>query len=407
MIWRHLRVISLVVGLLVCAAGAASAQDDEVDDPAETARFHFGPLRFTPSVALTSLGIDSNVFNEIDAKRDTTAAVGPAVNLWLKLGPSRFSGKTSGQYLYYKEYDSQRSWNSAGDGRWEVPFARLMPFVTGGYANTRERPGFEIDSRARRRDDSVSLGTDVRFTEKTALTLEAKRAHYSFDQNETFLGSTLATALNRTSSIADVKLRYDLSPLTTFAIEAEGAADRFAFNKIRDADSVKVMSGFELKPFALISGSAYVGYRQFNALDPNVPDYRGLVASVDAIYTVAGTRLAVKLNRDLIYSYEPTEPYYGLTAVDVTITERITHAWDIVGRGGWHSLDYRQLASVADVSGRVDTGRVYGVGIGYRVGEILRIGVDANYYQRISEALTQHDYEGFRVGASFTYGLPQ
>jgi len=51
--------------------------------------------------------------------------------------------------------------------------------------------------------------------------------------------------------------------------------------------------------------------------------------------------------------------------------------------------------------------RVYGAGIGYRVGEILRIGVDADYYQRTSEALTQHNYEGFRVGASFSYGLPQ
>ena len=47
------------------------------------------------------------------------------------------------------------------------------------------------------------------------------------------------------------------------------------------------------KAVALIAGRAFVGYRSFNALDPNVPDYKGLVASVDAIYTVAVTRVAV------------------------------------------------------------------------------------------------------------------
>jgi hypothetical protein len=404
MIRSNFRVIPLV-GILVCAASAAGAQT--IEDPAETARFHVGPLRFTPSVALTNIGIDSNVFNEVDAKSDTTTAVGPAVNFWVKLGPSRFSGKAAGQYLYFKQYDDQRSWNSAGEGRWEVPLARLMPFVAGSYANTRERPGFEIDSRARRRDDSVSVGTELRLTSKTALTLGAKRSRYLFDQNETFLGAALATALNRTADTADVKLRYRLTPLTTFVIQGEGVADRFMFNKIRDADSAKVMAGFELKPFALISGSAFVGYRRFKALDSDVPDDTGLVASVDATYTVAATRLGLKVNRDLNYSFEPTRPYYGLTAVDVSVTERVTHAWDIVARGGWQSLDYHQLASVADVGGRVDKGRVYGAGIGYRIGETLRLGIDANYYQRTSESLALREYEGLRFGASFSYGLSQ
>jgi hypothetical protein len=401
---RPFRLI-IVTSVWLCAARVALAQ--ESSDPAEAARFHFGPLRFTPSVALTNVGLDSNVFNEIDPKSDTTTAVGPAVNLWMKIGPSRFSGKASGQYLYFKEYENQRSWNSTGEGRWEVPLARLTPFVSASYANTRERPGFEIDSRARRRDDSIGVGTELRLTSKTALTLDATRAHYIFDPNETFLGSTLAIALNHTSDAADLKLRYRLTPLTTFVIEGEAIADRFAFTTIRNADSVKMMSGFQLKPLALISGSAFVGYRRFNALDTDVPDYTGLVASVDAAYTVSATRLAVKVNRDLIYSFEPTEPYYGLTAVDLTITERVTRAWEIVVRGGWQSLDYQQLASMADLGGRVDKGRVYGAGVGYRVGEILRIGVDANYYARVSDTLTLHNYEGFRVGASFSYGLPQ
>jgi hypothetical protein len=325
----------------------------------------------------------------------------------MKLGPSRLSGKASGQYLYYQEYASQRSWNNTGEGRWEVPFARLLPFVTATYANTRERPGFEIDSRARRRDDSVGAGTELRISSRTALIGGVRRSRFAFDETETFLGADLARALNRTSDTAEVRFRYALTPLTTLTVNAEGAADRFVFDPLRNGDSIKVMSGLELKPLALISGSALVGVRRFNALDPSVPDYAGLVATVDAAYTVAATRLAVHLNRDLGYSFEPTEPYYGLTDVGVSITERVTRAWDLVARGGLQTLDYQQRASATALARRVDIVSVYGGGVGYRIGETLRLGVDANYYRRVSETLAQHDYEGFRVGASFSYGLPQ
>jgi Putative beta-barrel porin 2 len=393
-----------IATLLVSPTTALMAQD--TSDPSETARFRFGPLRFTPSVALTNIGVDNNVFNEVqDPKRDTTTAIGPAVTLWMKMGPSRLSGKASTQYLYYKDYDNQRSWNNGGEARWEVPLARLLPFVGGSYANTRERPGFEIDSRARRRDDTVVVGTEVRLSSKTTLIVDARRARFDFDQDETFFGANLAKALNRTSSAADLKVRYRATPLTTFAVFVEDTADRFVSDPLRNANSLKVMSGIELKPFALIAGSAFIGVRRFNALDANVPDYQGLVAGVDATYTIAATRLGVKVNRDLAYSYEPMQPYYGLTDVNFEITERVTRAWDIVGRGGWQWLDYQQVVSASAAVPRADLGRVYGAGIGYRVGETLRFGVDANYYQRTSPALPLRDYQGFRVGASFSYGL--
>jgi hypothetical protein len=200
---------------------------------------------------------------------------------------------------------------------------------------------------------------------------------------------------------------FRLTPLTTFGVRAEGTADRFTFDRVRNADSVKLMSGFDLKPFALISGSAYVGVRRFNGLDERVPDYQGVVAAVDALYTVGVTRLILKVNRDLAYSYEPNEPYYGLTDVSLDVTERITQAWDIVGRGGMQWLDYRGLASTTDSRTRVDRARVYGAGIGYRIGETLRVGLDANYYHRTSPVVTLRDYDGLRFGASFSYGLPR
>src|SRR6187397_2990320 len=112
----RVRVCALVFVFLCSVVSVARAQDDA--DPAEAARFHFGALRFTPSMAVSNLGVDNNVFNEADnPKQDTTAAVGPAVSLWLRMGKSRLSGRLSGQYLYFNTYDSQRAWNTDHSGR--------------------------------------------------------------------------------------------------------------------------------------------------------------------------------------------------------------------------------------------------------------------------------------------------
>src|SRR5206468_10908112 len=110
--------------------------------------------------------------------------------------------------------------------------------------------------------------------------------------------------------------------------------DRFTFDRFRNADSIKVRSGFEMKPSALISGRATVGYRRFAALDSLVPDYHGVVADVDAKYTARATQLDVKVNRDIAFSYQATQPYYTLTDVGLVLTERITYSWDVIGRAG-------------------------------------------------------------------------
>ena len=62
--------------LLVGLASPARGQD--VPTPEDAARFRFGPIRFTPVLNITNLGVDSNVFNEADdPKSDNTAVFGP------------------------------------------------------------------------------------------------------------------------------------------------------------------------------------------------------------------------------------------------------------------------------------------------------------------------------------------
>lgn len=404
--FRKVCLVALVCLVSVLAGSLpAFAQDLE---PTETGRFRLGPLSFTPSIAVTNVGLDDNVFNEADEpKRDSTAAIGPSTTFWMKLGRSRLSGKTSGQYLYFRRYDRERAWNTLNEARWDIGLGRVTPFLAGTYTNTRERPGYEIDARARRRDQSVTGGSQVRLSGKTTLVASAQWTRMQFDDDQIFLGTSLAEALDRRADTALLQVRYKLTPLTTLVLNAETGRDRFLVDSLRDSDSVKVMSGFELKPLALISGRAAVGYRHFNTLNGDVPDYRGVIASVDATYALASTRVQVKLDRDLAYSYQPTEPYYALLDLGLAVTKRVTRTWDLTGRVGWQSLGYQRVASSNTSGDRVDHGTRYGAGAGYRIGETLRLGVDIDYYARRSQSLISREFDGLRVGGSFSYGLQQ
>ena len=415
----RLRVIAYASACVCIAVSTTSAQTLQFTpapliappsdvDPSDEARFRFGALRFTPWIAVSNVGTDNNVFNESEnPKRDTTAAVGPASSLWLRMGRSRLSGRVSGQYLYFKQYENQRAWNTANDLRWEIPLARITPFVVGTLSNTKDRPGYEIDSRVRRQDRSVGGGTLVRLSGKTTVAAAARRTKLEYDGTVIFNGAVLAQQLDRTVDTQELQLRMRLTPLTTFVVRGEAQQDRFAFETRRNADSVTVMPGFQLRPQALIGGSAFVGVRRFNGSSGALPDFTGVVASVDTAYNVRATQFQVRVTRDLMYSYEPRQPYFALTDAGLAVVQRITTSWDTVARASRQTMAYRNLAGLEDLEKRVDRSWILGGGVGYHLGQVMRLGVDLNYYRRESQTLDFRNFEGFRVGASITYGLPQ
>jgi hypothetical protein len=69
-------------------------------------------------------------------------------------------------------------------------------------------------------------------------------------------------------------------------------------------------------------------------------------------------------------------------------------------------MDYKTLQTSTSAD-RIDKGRIYGAGVGYLVGEALRIGFDANYFQRTAPLAIGRDYQGLRMGASISYGPTQ
>src|SRR5665213_369496 len=140
----------LLIALMLLAAPSAFAGQDPGSDPSSAAKVRIGPLALTPTVALTNAGVDNNVFNDpndASPKSDFTMTIEPKTDLWLHVGRSLVSGSVVEDLVYYQKYANQRSANSTYKVGINVPLTRILFNGNLAYANTKDRPGFEIDAR--------------------------------------------------------------------------------------------------------------------------------------------------------------------------------------------------------------------------------------------------------------------
>jgi hypothetical protein len=401
---------SLVACLLVVCLAAPAMAQDITQDPGADARMHFGPLALTPRLGLRDVGVDSNVLNSSgDPQKDFTATFLTGADAWLTAGRTRLTSKTEVGWVYYQDLVGQRSFDFAEKARYDVFLNRVVPYVIGEYDRTRQRLNYEIDARALRTSGTAGGGVILRAGARLSFDVGAVRRRLSFADDQTIEGVRLAAALNRTEDLLNTTVRVSLTPLTTFVVLMGGEHDRFEFSSFRDSNSVRVEPGFELKPYALISGRALVGYRHFDALTPGVPDFSGVVAAVDVSYTMREmTRLAVVFNRDVDYSYEVTSPYYISTGGTLTLTQAVGTSWDVLARIGRTRLAYQGLSSlgvpISDQSTRTDRVFLYGIGVGRRIAEDVRVGVNAEWLRR-SSPIQVRTYTGVKIGGSVTYGF--
>jgi hypothetical protein len=160
----------------------------------------------------------------------------------------------------------------------------------------------------------------------------------------------------------------------------------------------------EFEPVALVSGTAFIGFRKYDALTTGSLSYTGPVASVDLGYTLLGrTRFSMQANRDIAHSFEPLEPVYLLTGFTGTVAHRVTTTWDVQGTAGRQRLAYRHVGTPVSELQRIEFVSIYGGGLGYRLGRETRAGLAIDHYGRTSDRHGRH-YKALRIGFSVTYG---
>jgi Putative beta-barrel porin 2 len=400
---------SLACLAAVCAPALAWAQDI-TQNPGAGASLHLGSLALTPRAAIRDVGVDTNVLNAAgDPQKDFTATFATGADAWWTVARTRVTSKTDAGWVYYQQLANQRSFDFNEQARADLLLAQFVPYATVGYDHSRQRPNLEIDARALHTTTSGSAGSVLRLGARTTFDGSVAWRTFEFTEGQSIDNVRLATALNRNEQEVAGSLRVALTPLTTAVLTLADEHDRFEFSPIRDSDSVRVLPGLEFKPFALIAGKVSVGYRQFDALSPGVPDYSGLIAAIDASYTMREmTRFAVQFNRDVDYSFEVTSPYYVSTGGSVSVTQALGPDWMLIGRLGRTALAYRALAglgaSATDLASRRDVVVTYGAGVGRRLGSDMHLGIDVDRTHRdsIDSART---YSGIKLGGALTYGF--
>jgi hypothetical protein len=397
--------IALVV-LASLVASSAFAQSDGGPDP-QKVRVRLGPLWMNPTVSLSNLGVDHNVFNEeTNPKKDFTLTVTPRTDLWLRTGSGWLRGAMNEDIVWYQKYSSERSANNSYSVTWTMPLSRLSVNAMASRLNTRERANPEIDERAPRNETNYQANVGYKFLSATTVGVVVSRQHIEFNDSAQFLSVKLKDELTRNVTSKGVSVSHQLTPLTGIAVEAALEEVHFALSPDRDNRSTKLGTRVSFDPFALLKGSASFGFRDFKPASPEVPGYRGTTANAELSYTAFGsTKLAGKLSRDIEFSFDARQPYFLESGFTLEMMQQLFGPVDVALRYGATQMAYRDRAGfTVAAQDRVDHFRSYGIGFGYHLGQDIRVAVNFDQQKRTSAA-RDRSFEGLKVGTAVTVGF--
>lgn len=396
----------LTLGLLV-GTSMAEAQFVPVPPVTTNARVRMGPFELSPMISLTNVGVDTNLFNEADTEdpqRDVAMSFAPQTDIATRLGRTWLVGTARQDWVWFRRYQDQRSANGFYRGTWYVPLNRVRWLVEGSYLRSRERPSFEIDLRAHRRERAGAVTTEVRAWSRTFLGGRLEHRDVQFNDRALFGGRDLSDELSRVRLTGTAAIRYEVTPMTSVAFEASAFDEQFSASPWRSTKSTQFAGGLRFDPSALVKGHVLVGYRDLTPSSATVPAYAGPTLSVNVASIVRGNmRFGFDGVRDVEYSFDPERPYYLLTGLSGTVSRRLFGPVDIQARVGRRTLSYRTRTDViVEHARRRDRVVTFAESVGYRLAENSRVTFDFESQRRTSP-ITLRNYRGARYGLSFIW----
>ena len=394
----------MLAGGLFMAAWPAAAQ---ITAPQEPAPLAFGPLSLHPTLQIVDAGIDENVFNDGSApERDYTLTVATRVLAVLRMGANELLFQTGNDYVWFQQFDSERSSNAQYAMRFNLSASRFKPFIGAEHIRTRARRTPEIDARARRVDRSVIGGLNFDLTPRTSLTASAKLDDVRYDEGESFRGVALDNALNRSGRTGEAGVRYAITPFTTIAVNAGYEDQTFVESHIRDLKRYTVGPAVEFSPEAAIRGRIVTALEIFKPDDPTLAEGRGIAYQALVNWSLyERTMFDLGAGRNISYSYQDTEPYYQLTNVRLLVSHPLPVGLELYGGGDWEQMAYRwRRDGVLADSHRVDYLTSANGGVGIRIGRSvhMRVGVEKTRRRSIEDPL--QNYNRTRILSTVSVG---
>ncbi|MBN2371214.1 MAG: hypothetical protein JXO72_12080 [Vicinamibacteria bacterium] len=374
-------------------------------------RFRIGPLYWTPSFRIGTIGFDTNVFyTPTDRQADATASGGPALDLALPVrGSLRLAATGVLEYSYFFRTASERRLGGALSGGlyWGRDRTRFEAKETLQRSTT--RPSYEVDRRVPVMTESTSIQLTRRLFGKTSLLVGGGRSHTEVDRGELFQGVDLRDSMTRDSYRGSVGLEYAFTFKTSLVVEGERRAERFLFQERRDADWDTVLSGVRTDATALISGHALVGRTWIRPRDGG-PTEETTPVSVDATLNLSSkTHIGATYERNR--SYSVLGMGVGLSTLrnesmgahlDKDLWGRINLRL-FVRRTRFHDEQpWSAIASEEIRTYRRDRADEAGADLGYRFRTRFRVGVMASYMERRSN-IADFGVDGLLAGLSVNY----
>jgi Putative beta-barrel porin 2 len=391
--------------MFLIAAPAAG----QITAPREAAQIELGPLSVYPSLQIVDAGIDENVFNDGRApQRDYTLTVASRVLGVVRLGANELMFQTGNDYVWFREFASERSSNAQYSVRFNLSASRFKPFIGAERVRTRVRSGPEIDTRARRIDRSALAGLGFDLTPRTSLRASVRVDDSTFEEGESFRGVALHDALNRTGRGAEAGVRYSITPLTTLSVLAGYEEQTFGATHLRDLKRYTLGPTVEFSPEAAIRGRASLAYEIFEPNNPELARRTGVAYQALINWTLYGrTAFDLGAGRNISYSYLDTELYYQLTNVRLQVAQPLAGRIELFAGGTFDHMAYRWSlgGGAADSeSARVDTVTGFSGGLGLHMGRgfLLRMGLEKTQRRSVEDPL--QNYRRTRILSTVTVG---
>lgn len=398
---------------LVLAAGALSAQSyqtfgDEYRRLLES-RWHLGPLRILPTIALRDVGYDDNLYfgsDDGEPRKDFTATLSPEMRVyWPFRNAVIFHFRDNPEYAYYHRESRQRAFtNSYGAGLRALLLGRFV--LSGSFGNDvhRRRLSSEFQIPANDRTRSYEAGLSYETARKTSISLTGAARKITYEE----IGynpedGPVSRLLDREEREIGAEAYYQLFADGFLFFRGEAREYRFLDEQAvwRDSASVSGWAGIRFPLLGRIRGIFNIGYKRFDPNRAGEAPFTGLVGNTGLDLRTGRLALRLDFARDLVFSTFADVYYFIENSARLGGSLYLTSFLKIDYDYSGGRADYSTRAGETGAEGRIDRRRNHSVGLLVRVFKTAGIGLSWNS-ERWTSNLGNFDRARNFLGVAFT-----
>lgn len=231
-------------------------------------------LYISPTLALTNLGYNSNIYSYQDIEEpDWTADVG--INLGVAaILKDRFI-LIINEYPYYSFYLKNKNEEAFNNKFQFAVYTHLGRFNLGyrlNQNNTRERPNSEFGARTRHKDRNQAVSIDYGRHDRFYISLYAAQNQREYT-DEQYLRDYDLSRLDREETLLGVSLNKRIFSRTRMSLSFEYYDYRFLHTSEQDGTGGKLSLGIDFPEISSVTGSMRFGWNSFLPKNPQYIDY--------------------------------------------------------------------------------------------------------------------------------------